>query len=318
MAKGGNIERGFGYCRKCKKIQPLTNYYEAVSKYLDANNHMSICKKCISEIYNDHLAVHGSMDKALYATCEDLDIAYVKDAVTATQSHIEGLKDRGKTPSAIFGYYKSKLSSTTKRNSGYENYRFKNSDKEESLSITYNEDTDFKLDKEIIKFWGASNRFQKEDYDYLEHKFSEYTGSYECETPTMEELLKQAAFESLEIRYKRANGEDVSKHLKNLQDILGSANIKPNQESGANAADQNTFGTLIKKWENEHPIPEPDEEWKDVDGIGKYIRVWFLGHLCKMMGINNEHSEEYEKEMAKLRVEVPEDEFLHDDEEEEF
>ena len=32
-------------------------------------------------------------------------------------------------------------------------------------------------------------------------------------------------------------------------------------------------------------MPEPDEAWQDVDGIRRYINVWFLGHLCKMMGI---------------------------------
>ena len=73
-----------------------------------------------------------------------------------------------------------------------------------------------------------------------------------------------------------------------------------------------TFGTLIKKWENEEPIPEPDPEWADVDGIGKYIRIWFLGHLCKMLGIENEFSKEYEAEMAKFRVELPEDVFEDD------
>ena len=71
-------------------------------------------------------------------------------------------------------------------------------------------------------------------------------------------------------------------------------------------AEQNTFGTLIRKWENEKPIPEPDEEWKDVDGIVRYITVYFLGHLCKMMGIKNSYPRMYEAEMAKYKVEKPE------------
>ena len=50
----------------------------------------------------------------------------------------------------------------------------------------------------------------------------------------------------------------------------------------------------------------PDEEWKDVDGIAKYITIYFLGHLCKMMGIKNSYSRMYEAEMAKYKVEKPE------------
>jgi len=161
-------------------------------------------------------------------------------------------------------------------------------------------------------FWGFG--FEQFEYNYLNNKYGEYVNMYECDTPAMEELLKQAAFESLEIRQKREKKNDVSKNLRNLQDLLGTANIKPVQETGANATDQATFGVLIKKYENERPIPEPDEEWKDVDGIGKYISVWFLGHLCKMLGISNEYSLMYEEEMQKYRVTSPENDEVPVDE----
>ena len=51
----------------------------------------------------------------------------------------------------------------------------------------------------------------------------------------------------------------------------------------------NAFGTLIDKWENTRPIPEIDEELKDVDNIGVYLDVFFKGHLAKMMGMNYIH-----------------------------
>ena len=104
--------------------------------------------------------------------------------------------------------------------------------------------------------------------------------------------------------------------MKTFQDLLGSANIKPTQTNDNALADQNTFGTLIQKWEVEKPIPEPDPEWKDIDGIIKYISIWFLGHLCKMMGIKNSYSKLYEDEMLKYRVQKPQyeedDEILFD------
>jgi hypothetical protein len=121
----------------------------------------------------------------------------------------------------------------------------------------------------------------------------------------MELLFQEAAQQRLTIKKRREKGDSVDKELKTLQDLLGSANIKPAQETGANAVEQATFGTLIKKYENEKPIPTPDEQWKDVDGIKKYINVWFLGHLCKMMGINNEQSTAYDKEINKYKVEAP-------------
>ena len=58
--------------------------------------------------------------------------------------------------------------------------------------------------------------------------------------------------------------------------------------------------------EEEEPIPEADEEFQDVDGIRKYISVWFFGHLCKMLGVENKYSYLYDQEIERLKVERPE------------
>jgi len=120
-------------------------------------------------------------------------------------------------------------------------------------------------------------------------------------------LFQEIANQRLDIKKKRQQGTGVDRELKTLQDLLGSANIKPVQETGANSTEQATFGTLIKKWENEKPVPEPLEEWEENDWIKKYVLVWFLGHLCKMMGIKNKLSEMYEEEIGKYTVEIEEE-----------
>ena len=71
-----------------------------------------------------------------------------------------------------------------------------------------------------------------------------------------------------------------------------------------------TFGQLIEKWEEEKPIPEPSPEFKDVDNIGKYIRVWFKGHLARAFGLDNGYSKEYDEYIEQYKVkkqEVAED-----------
>ncbi len=314
------VVSGEGYCRRCQKVMTLQgNFYEATNLMLDTNGYLSICKKCCGEIYNHYFSIYNNLEKALYFTCEDLDICFSREALQATQTHIDSLLSRGKEVTSVFGYYKSKLGSLVKKN-GMVSFRFRDSDgsifkNENTTDAVKSNESDFELTDEIKRFWGwgAETTLTKSDYEYLQNKFTEYINNYECETPVMEELLKQASFESLEIHRKRMARQDVSKNLANLQTILTNANIKPVQESGANASDQVSFGLLIKKWENEEPIPEPDEEWKDVDGIGRYIRIWFLGHLCKMLGIVNEYSKEYEEEMAKFRVEMPSDDLLEDE-----
>ena len=124
----------------------------------------------------------------------------------------------------------------------------------------------------------------EKDYIYVRDEYDTYIGRYEVESKALEDLIIEIVLTKLEIRNKRAKKEPVGALQKTLQDLLGSSNLKPVQETGANSVEQETFGTLIKKWETEKPIPEPSPEWKDVDGIKKYIETYFTGHLARLLG----------------------------------
>lgn len=149
--------------------------------------------------------------------------------------------------------------------------------------------------------------YTERDYIYLANEYDDYCNRYEVDSKALENLIKEICVTQLDIRKKRAVNEKVDAQLKTLQDLLGSSNLKPVQETGANAVDQESFGTLIKKWENERPIPEPDEAWKDVDGIGKYVRTFFLGHLARLFGKegDNPFRDEYEEVIGEHTVKPP-------------
>ena len=62
---------------------------------------------------------------------------------------------------------------------------------------------------------------------------------------------------------------------------------------------------MIKKWETEKPISKPEPEWEDVDNVKKYIDTFFLGHLAKLVHLENDNSAAYEKEMGEYTVKPP-------------
>ena len=105
------------------------------------------------------------------------------------------------------------------------------------------------------------------------------------------------------------NSKKISDDMTVYNNLLGSASLKPSQkkaeEKSAASQEVLTFGTGIKEWENDKPIPEPDPAFQDYDGIAKYISIWFLGHLCKMLKLKNTYSKLYEQEIERLRVERP-------------
>jgi hypothetical protein len=282
-------------CLKCGKEKVPSNFYINANP-LFSSERMEVCKDCINEYI-------GEKDSDGYLDRITLVLALLNKPFLRELWQLRG-QDWSK--------YIPQLSSFHQ----YKGLTFANSDllsEKNQVLVQMNEPQISGNDNEVyytpeekqalINFWGRG--FSDEDYEYLQNEYEKFLNSYECDSYAMELLFQEAAQVRLTIKKKREKNESVDKELKTLQDLLGSANIKPVQETGANATEQATFGTLIKKFENERPIPEPDEAWKDVDGIRKYINIWFLGHLCRMMGIKNEYSEAYEEEIKKYKVEAP-------------
>lgn len=288
-------------CTSCGKITVQSkHFYNSYSRLYKNKGKMPICKDCVIDIFEEYFTRYNDDKKSVYYMCRAVD-SYFDEVIydSAVQQALEKSSNMARV-------YFQKINSLKQ----YEGKAFDESIRpnfSEHEDIDNNRDSkdrdfNFEVTSETVHFWGKG--FEREEYKFLDNEYSEYTRAYECDTPAMERLLQQASYESLEIRKKRENRQPVDKHLKNLQDILGSANIKPVQETGANASDQSTFGTLIKKWENEKPIPDPLPEWKEKD-ILEYVKVWFLGHLSKMIGLNNPFSKNYDDELEKHSVETP-------------
>ena len=162
-----------------------------------------------------------------------------------------------------------------------------------SISDISNEVT---VDQETIDFFG--NGFSDDDYRYLKREYDDWTARHECKTKAQEEIFKRICFKQLEILKATRLGEDTKNLDATYRDLLDAAKLQPKQNAGDAMADNQTFGTLIDKWENERPLPEIDEELRDVDKIGLYIDTFFKGHTCKMLGEKNAYSNLYSSCMS--------------------
>ena len=264
--------------------------------YAGWNYHLPICKKCLDKMFEHYTEVYGNdEDAAIRRICEKYDIYYNVSLLNASRKIT---KNRSRIHTYIskanLVQYKGKTYDTTL-----------DEERKEGVIETLDDVRDSKKAKlKTVKFFGTG--FEDDDYVFLEDEYLDWTTRHECNTKAQEEVFKQICYAQLDILKAKRAGLPTKDLTKTLQDLLATANLQPKQTKDNTLAEQNTFGTLIRKWENERPIPEPDEEWKDVDGIAKYITVYFLGHLCKMMGIKNSYSRMYEAEMAKYKVEKPE------------
>ena len=148
--------------------------------------------------------------------------------------------------------------------------------------------------------------YPNEDLMFLENEYQDWTTRYACESKAQELLFKRICFKQLEIDKAQKAGRETKDMDKTLQELMSSLSVKPSQKNSNSLTESMTFGQLIDRWEQEKPIPEPDEEFKDVDNIGLYIDVFFKGHLSKMMGLKNAFSALYERYIAKYTVKKPE------------
>ena len=125
-------------------------------------------------------------------------------------------------------------------------------------------------------------------------------------------LIQQICATELDINKIRASGGNVDKQVNTLNTLLGSALLKPKADSGDTSLEKTPLGVWLYRYDNKRPLPEIDDDLKDVNGIKRYVFTW-MGHVCKMLGKKNRYSELYEDELAKYTVQKPE--YDGDDEE---
>lgn len=283
-------------CTKCGKqiMDDDKEFMLSFSKLHVGNKcRLPICKECIDKLYEDYFSELGSEEEAVRRICMKLDIYYCDELVEAMKS--------GSKPLKRMTYYIAKSHGTKYANKTYDTTLLE----EKGKIITYDDMYSAEdIDPDTVTFWGSG--FSSEDYEYLDSRYSEWILSYPVQAKAMEAIIQKICLLELQIMRGIQKGEKVDSLCKAMNEMMNAAGIQPKQNSENTMSDTASFGSLIKRWEDEDPIPEPDERWKDVDGIRRYISTFFFGHLAKMFNFKNNWSKLYEDEIRKYTVDRPE------------
>ncbi len=270
------------------------------------NGYMPICKSCAETIFNALVDFYsGNEEHALRHWCGIFDYPYDVEASSMTAVHVQPGKSR-------VSLYPSKLNTKQARSRGTTYLDTVRNEIGEATrvrtvnDIISSEETNdgFVVTKPMIKKWGYGHK--PEEYEWLEEQEEDWRSRVECQTKPQEELIRTICLSQLNIQKAQQGGGRVTDAMKAFQDLLASCNLQPRQNTNDDFAEQNTFGILIKQFEQEKPLPTPDPEWADVDGIKRYVDTWFLGHLCHILHITNDCEEQYRREIEKYTVKPPE------------
>lgn len=287
--------------------------------------YIHICKDCIDSLYNGYLAQCNNAKDAVRQVCRKLDLYWnesiyqmvekkntTRTMMTDYIMKINSVKYAGKS------YDDTLLSEGTLWNFRPESHDIENHTETDAPDTNETKEESYTVGDDVVAFWGTG--YTPAMYTELEQRrtywMSKFPDDFVMDVGT-EAIIRQICSLELDINRDRAAGRSVDKSVNALNSLLGSASLKPTQKKSddADAAiDGTPLGVWIRRWENQRPIPEVDPELQDVDGVVRYISIWFLGHLCKMLGIKNTYCKLYEDELAKLRIERPEYEDEGDEE----
>lgn len=304
------------FCSRCGTAFSRQKGYFPVSHspMYRGTGYLPFCNDCLDTMFDEYRQLLGSNREAMRRMCMKLDL-YWHDSIYDMVERTAGVNSKvrnyiGKTniiryidksfDDTIADEERSGIRQTIAQGDGVQQGYLPEEVEEEIIDIP----------EDVILFWGPG--YTPKMYLELEERkkywISRFPTGYNFDIGE-EALIRQICNLEIDINHDRAAGKSIDKNVNTLNTLLGSANLKPTQkkDDGADAElDNMPFGVGIRKWENTRPIPEPDPELQDVDGIVRYITVWFLGHLCHMVGIKNTYCKLYEEEMERLRVTAPE------------
>lgn len=283
------------------------NFYKSSNSILwQANNgYIPICKTCAEAIYSALIDFYsGNEEHALHHWCGIFDYPYDLAASAMTAGYVQPGRSR-------LSLYPSKLNTKQVMSRGKTyldtvRYEAGESNRIKTVNdiVASQEGGDqFIVTKEITKKWGLG--LTPEEYEWLCEQEDDWRARVECKTKAQEELIRMICMAQLNAQKAQQGNGKATEAMKAFQELLAACNLQPRQNPNDDFTDQETFGTLIKTFENDRPIGKPDPEWEDVDGIKRYIDTWFLGHLCNLVHITNDNEEQYRKEIEKYTVTPP-------------
>lgn len=296
-------------CSKCGRAfgKYKGNFPVSYSTLYKGVGHLPICKSCVEVIFNDYLNKCNDAKTAVRQVCRKLDLYWDGGAYDSVSK-----KNSNRT---IMIQYMQRINSVNYAGKSYDDTLIEENMLWDFDTVRVGARTEQDnagspdVSEEVVAFWGSG--YTPGMYAELEQRraywMSRFPEGTELDIGT-EALIRQICSLELDINRDRAAGRSVEKSVTALNALLGSANLKPvqkRQDDIDSSITSTPLGVWLYRYENKRPLPEIDEDLKDVNGLRRYVFTW-MGHLCKMLGLKNAYSKMYEDEIARLRVDKPE------------
>lgn len=262
-----------------------TDFFNSWSPF-KGNGKVDYCKDCVQKIYDYYLKL-GSMQAAIYYTCQVLDVAFIAEIYEKVNNRI---KDGGKKTLNPFTIYITELQKYTTKKEIWFNFSCSDVD---LADIDTRIKTNEVKKKEIEQFeldWGKQSSI--EDYSFLEYIYDELTDNKILSKP-QEMLYRDLCLARLTKRKIDGNeikDGDITKVQTQILNLMTKLKIDKFDEQRDKSDVEKILERQIWEIENTEPCEVVNkEEYKDFLDIGKNWGKHILRAMKNILSSNREY-----------------------------
>lgn len=269
------------HCTSCGKELSEREFLYSSSKLYSYNSKIPLCKSCLNKRFKILYTTYNENNKqALQHFCYNLDLCYDEETYNE-------IKNENINMFAVEYIKRINRNRTNRERNSLDNPLYYLESNNKSNYIENIEKEPFEITDEILKRWGKC-KFNPEELETLEQKYEELINEYPSDKYQEKEIIKDIC--QIEIQMDRAyKNKDHNAYAKfqNLKsEKMAELNVIPSKQKQYDEDKSMTLGQMIKRFEEEEPIPDTTEEFNDVDKIQFNINRYFIKPMRKALGID--------------------------------
>lgn len=319
------VPEHYRQCRRCGKYKKPKKFMTSVSDMHDGR--MPICTECANELFRQYMRKYKDVREVLVIMSHKLDLyvygpnldRYVKlfDTTEGKELFLQNqFFTRYVVDLYIQKHFNKDLASLMFENTKLEGVPFKCANPHVAVPQIYNDKfivevvTEKEIDRvgveitqddvplsqaTVKKLQYKFGEYSPQDLKWLERKYREWDEEYDISELNKRKLIVQMCCDELLIVRGRERGEDMSKQWKSYVETMKTLALTPKQrEKTATSNGFSSFSDLVKECEKHGPVVERSPEFKDVDGINRFM-VAIAGAIGKTLGKKNEYTEAFDQ-----------------------
>ena len=321
MPKNNDTDNSKIRCIRCGSANQ-GNFYQTKDKNRGYFAKIPYCKDCIKEMFSMYLKKYNNKNLAFYYLCRKIDIPYIHD------NYLGALKNISNPEAKIYGedniipaYMKGFALSD--RNGWGDSFDDSQGEANIDGIASFDEFTKVKKnrrvannsssdDYEVLEYdtgylqvkWGF---FDNDDLSYLESEYLDWEDKLggPITEKSIDIIVKQICLQTLDIQKARERGEDVTKKIKTLRDLMSDGGLVEKQNQASDLV-SSSVGQRIEEIEKIRPVYSPDPELQDVDNV-KNLIYGFAGGTSRALGKNNFYTNKLDEIFADYTIDIIEE-----------